>query len=215
MRRLVDGLLGAALLLNFGMPVRGASKVAMPLPPAVSEDDVRQWVVLWVGREGLEDRRITYRFVHQRELGARHIADVEWWTTPGVANIRFVFPEELQTVFRMDGLTAYFNAQRMVIHELTHILLGGLYDDGSGHGSARLFANPAEDARMEAITDNLARMLLYRSLPDGLSVAEYIENQIDGGPWRPARDARARIMLRLVRAFDAANESDVAELGKR
>jgi hypothetical protein len=182
---------------------------------AVSEADIQHWLAVWQKREGLEERTINLRFVHQREVGRGGMADVEWWRTPGTASIRFIYPEELETVFGDTPAKAWEEAQRGVIHELMHLVIAGLYDDGSGRGSGWLAANPARLARMEAITDNLARMLLRRGALGGVAVVRYISRQINGGPWNPAPDVRQRVMLQVVRAMNAAAEDDVMVLFAR
>jgi hypothetical protein len=176
---------------------------------AVSEEDIQHWLAVWQKREGLEDRNIRYRFVHQRELGGNFIADVEWWETPGQARIRFIYPAELETVIGDTPAEAREDAQRSVIHELMHLIIAGLYDDGSGRGNAWISSVPARDARMEAITENLAVMLLHRHAPGGLSVAEYVRRQVNSGPWKPDAEVKRRVMLQVVHAINAASEDDV------
>jgi hypothetical protein len=182
---------------------------------AVTEDDIRAWLALWQKREGLEHRDIRLSFVHQSVLGRNFVADVEWWETPGVASIRCLYPGELQTVFGDTPAEAREEAQRMVIHELLHLVLAGLYDDGDGRGNIWIHASAARDARMEAITENLAVMLLRGRVPGGLSVARYIARQVNSGPWKPARDVRERVMLQVAHAMDAATDDDVLMLASR
>jgi|GEM_PF-3787003 len=200
-------LLTAFIALNFCAPCFAAG--------AVSEADIYRWLALWQKREGLEHRDIKLRIVRASEMPRNIIGDVEWWETPGWAQIRVVGSDDLQRVYGDSPAFARYEVERIVIHELMHLVLSGLYDDGDGRGSALLTRNPASDARMEAITDNLAVMLLRRRVPGGLTVARYISRQINGGPWKPARDVRERIMLQVARAMNAANEDDVVMLASR
>ena len=99
-----------------------------------TQADVENWMSVWQKREGLQDRNIKLSFVHQSKLdGKNTIADVEWWETPGTANIRFAYPAELETVFGDTPAEARDEARRIVIHELLHLVIGGL---GSGKGAA-------------------------------------------------------------------------------
>ena len=207
MRRVVMGL-----LLAVGLAGR-SSWAECSATAAVSTEDVRRWLDIWKQREGVE-RPITLRFVHQSELGSHVIANVEWWHTVGQANILFTYPEELETVFHYSPEEARGWAQRAVIHELMHLVLGGLYEDGSGRGNAWLKKYPALDARMEAITDHLAVLLLRRQAPGPVPVARYIAQQVNSGPWKPTPEVRQRIMLQVLHALHAANEDDVLALNK-
>jgi hypothetical protein len=200
------------MALNFCGPLFAAPLFAAS---AVSEADINAWLSLWQKREGLEQRDIRLRIVHQSEMPRNIIGDVEWWETPGEAHIRVVCADDLETVYGDTPAVVRYEVERTVIHELMHLVLAGLYDDGTGRGSTWLSRNPAYEARMEAITDNLAVMLLRRRVPGGVPVARYIARQISSGPWKPARDVRERIMLQIVRAMNASNEDDVLMLARR
>jgi hypothetical protein len=206
MVRMGKGLLaGAIIALNLCGPVARASSAA-------SEDDIRHWLALWQRREGLGWLSINLRIVRQSELPRNVIGDVDWWETPGQAHIRVVCAEDLETVYDDTPAKARSEIERTVIHELMHLVLFGLYDDGSGRGQAWLGHDPASNARVEAITDNLAVMLLSRRVPGGVPVARYIVRQSDSGPWKAAADVKERIVLQVVRAMNAATEDDVLTL---
>lgn len=175
----------------------------------VSRADVEHWLSVWQKREGLEGWNIELRIVRQSEMLPHIIGDVEWWETPGKVHIRVLCAEDLKTVYGQTPMQIRWQVERVVIHELMHLVLSGLYDDGSGGGNAWLKSNPKDDARMEAITDALAVMLLSRRVPRGYSEAQFIRREIDSGPWQPAADVRARVMLQLVQAMNAATEDDV------
>jgi hypothetical protein len=176
---------------------------------AVSESDIQHWLAVWQKREGLEQRDIRLRIVRQSEMPRDIIGDVEWWETPGQAHIRIVCAEDLETVYGDTPAEALSEVERAVIHELMHLVLSGLYDDGSGRGNAWLSSLPALNARMDAITDNLAVMLLHRHAPGGLSVAQYVRRQVNSGPWNPDAEVKRRVMLQVVHAMNAASEDDV------
>lgn len=202
------GIISAVLGLNFCASLIAAS--------AVTEAEIYSWLAIWQQREGLEQRNIRLRFVHQRELelGRNIVAEVQW-ATPDAANIRFVYPEELETVFGDTPALARDEAQRVVIHELMHLVVAGLYDDGSGKGHVLLASNPASVARLETITNNLAVMLLRRRVPGGVSEVQFIRREINSGPWKPSADVKKRVMLQVVRAMNAATEHDVMALFER
>lgn len=205
-------VVAAIIALNFCGSLFAAS--------SVTETDIYSWLALWQKREGLERRNIHLRVVRQSEMPRNVIGDVEWWRTPGKANIRIVRGADLERVYGDTPAEARSDAELTVIHELTHLVLSGLYDDGSGRGSALLDANRPGDARMEAITGNLAVMLQRRRPPGGVSLARYVGGQVNSGPWNPAPDVKERIVLQIVHAMNAATEDDVMvlfarELGRR
>jgi hypothetical protein len=170
--------------------------------------ELAHWLSVWQEREGLEGWDIDLRIVRQSEMRPNIIGDVDWWIPPGKAHIRVVCAEDLKSVYGETPSQVRSEMERVVIHELMHLVLSSLYDDGSGRASAWLTSNPNDDARVEAITEALAVMLLSRRVPRGYSEAQFIRHEIDSGPWRPAADVRARVMLQLVRAMNAATEDD-------
>jgi hypothetical protein len=199
--------MGAVLALNLCGPCFAAR--------AVTEDDVRQWLAVWQKREGLENWDISLEFVHASMWQGKADAVVRWGGAPCKAEISFSYPEEFETFFGKPPALAHWWAEKAVIHELMHLVLSGLYDDGAGSNTAWMIENPALNARMEEVTENLAQMLRHRYAPGGVPVAQYIAGQINSGPWRPARDVRERVMLQVARAMNAANEDDVVMLASR
>lgn len=142
-----------------------AGRRPAPAQAAVSEDDILLWLSVWKRRMDVR-QNVNLRAVRVAEFQGRNaICDVDWWQTPGTMNIRILCSEDLQRVYGYTAARARDDLERTVIHELMHIVTSGLYDDGSGRGFCRLYAQPAANARMEAITDNLAVMLLCRSAP--------------------------------------------------
>jgi hypothetical protein len=204
---------GAALLVSFS--ARGAcpgDRACGSNPGAASsftETDVRQWLAVWRQREGLQDWVINLQFVHWN-FRKDADADIQWWGMPGTANIRFVEPGDWG-VYGLSPAAARSWAQKAVVHELMHLIVGRLYFGNA----AWVNGDAARDGRMEAIVENLAAMLLYRRAPGGMPVAEYVRQQVDSGPWRPASDVRRAVMVQVVRAMNRTNEDDVLLLANR
>ncbi|MBV8844966.1 MAG: hypothetical protein JO307_19335 [Bryobacterales bacterium] len=178
---------------------------------AVTQEEIRSWVTLWQKRLNLEQWELDVRIVRQSELGMDRYGDA-WWEWGHKAHIRVGRYEDQLNLWKASPAAARYRVQHVVVHELLHLVIGDLYDNGSGRGNAWLNQYPVVNQQVNAIVEAMTHMLMDRRTPGGAPVARYVRREIESGPWKPAPEVKARVMLRLVRAMNAANEDDILAL---
>ncbi len=182
---------------------------ARPSQPAVSTqtipagDEYQQLLSIWQKREGLEDWKITLRVVRQSELPRGSDGDIDWSQQPGAAVIRILCASDMASIYGWWPSELHRENELVIVHELMHLLLRPLGDRNWSRG---------EEARYEAVTEALAKMLLNRRVPGGVPEAQYINREINYGPWKPAPEAKKQVMLQLIRAIHATAEDDALAL---
>jgi hypothetical protein len=174
---------------------------------AVSQTDIQRCLSVWQKRAGLQQWAIRVQFADYRELTGAARSDAEWHGKSAL--IRFLYPEQWERVFGQTPEVARERALQAVIHQLIHLVISDLYDDGVDGHTAWLEDDPANEWRMECVAENLTVLLLRRRAPAAFSVEEYVRLNIDSGPWKPSADVKQRVMLQLGRAMNAATEDDM------
>jgi hypothetical protein len=166
--------------------------------------DIKSWVALWQKREGLEQWKISVQIVRQSKLPPDVDGDVFWEGNPATAKIRVLCAADMERIYGWSPAEARRESELIVVHELMHLVLAPL--DGGWNLSS------TEEERLESVTEALAQMLLQRRVPGGVSEVQFINHQINGGPWKPAPEAKGQVILQLVGAMHTVSDDLRASL---
>ena len=167
---------------------------------AVTDAEVYSWLSVWQRREGLEQWKIRLRIVHRSELPRGTIGHVSWsagaYGGPGAAEIRVLYPSEMASLYRLPPRRW---TEHAVVHELMHLVLAPLVE---------WIPPGAERSRVDDVVETLTKILVERRVPGGVSEAEFIDAQVSRAWWNGTPEVKKQVVLRLVRAMNAASEDN-------